>query len=263
MKSHVVPAACCAMLAAALLPPPASAGPAASNQVVVAGSVPDDATRQAVMARLRALYGADAVTDRIAVEPGAAVPEWSRVVQGLIGPDIARIRAGQLDVDGTSIVVRGEVSSTAARDQIAASLSRGVPAGYTVTQQLRVRNDAKALRERIDAALVDRIVAFEAASARLTPQGRDTLDHVAPLLGDLPAGMRVEIIGHTDAQGRPADNLVLSSARAEAVRAYLVEQGVDGTRLATSGRGAAEPVATNGTAAGRALNRRIEVRVSP
>ena len=72
---------------------------------------------------------------------------------------------------------------------------------------------------------------------------------------------RVEVIGHTDAQGSRASNVALSLARAQAVKSYLVGRGLDNERIATSGMGPDQPVADNLTEQGRARNRRIEFRV--
>jgi outer membrane protein OmpA-like peptidoglycan-associated protein len=89
-----------------------------------------------------------------------------------------------------------------------------------------------------------------------------------PLLGELrdllraDPGLRLRLVGHTDGQAGPAVNLPLSQRRAAAVRGWLVAQGIEAARLAAEGRGQAEPIADNGTEAGRALNRRVEaVRV--
>jgi OOP family OmpA-OmpF porin len=72
---------------------------------------------------------------------------------------------------------------------------------------------------------------------------------------------RVAIEGHTDAQGDEASNLALSESRAEAVRDYLVSQGIAADRLETAGFGESRPIASNDTAEGRAENRRIEFRL--
>jgi OOP family OmpA-OmpF porin len=69
------------------------------------------------------------------------------------------------------------------------------------------------------------------------------------------------VIGHTDAQGARAANVSLSLARAESVKVYLVGKGLSADRLATSGMGPDQPVASNANEAGRARNRRIEFRV--
>jgi len=75
------------------------------------------------------------------------------------------------------------------------------------------------------------------------------------------ADLRVMIEGHTDADGADAYNLDLSARRAAAVVAWLTERGIAPERLQSSGKGEAEPVASNKTADGKALNRRVEVRV--
>jgi len=67
-----------------------------------------------------------------------------------------------------------------------------------------------------------------------------------------------DIVGHTDNVGSPATNKKLSADRAESVKRYLVEKGIDESRISTRGAGDTQPVASNKTAEGRAKNRRIE-----
>lgn len=74
--------------------------------------------------------------------------------------------------------------------------------------------------------------------------------------------IEAEIIGHTDADGDAEANRVLSQKRAEAVRQYLISNGVEGRRVKATGKGESEPVTDNGTAEGRAMNRRVEVKLS-
>lgn len=67
------------------------------------------------------------------------------------------------------------------------------------------------------------------------------------------------IIGHTDNTGTDDHNLDLSVRRAEAVKSYIIADGVSGARLSTQGKGENEPIADNSNAAGRAQNRRVEI----
>jgi Outer membrane protein and related peptidoglycan-associated (lipo)proteins len=70
---------------------------------------------------------------------------------------------------------------------------------------------------------------------------------------------KVNIVGHTDADGKDADNLILSKRRAESVKANLVKNfGIDASRLETDGKGASQPVDNNTTPEGKANNRRVE-----
>ena len=101
-------------------------------------------------------------------------------------------------------------------------------------------------------------VLFETGSAALQPESFTAIQEIAQVLRDNPS-LRVRIEGHTDNQGRASQNQELSEARANAVRSVLVGMGVDGDRLEAVGLGQAQPVASNGTAAGRQQNRRVEL----
>ena len=75
--------------------------------------------------------------------------------------------------------------------------------------------------------------------------------------------LRVEVAGHTDDRGSHAYNLDLSQRRAQAVLDYFVQMGIDAARLVPKGYGETAPVADNATEAGRAENRRVELRILP
>ena len=78
----------------------------------------------------------------------------------------------------------------------------------------------------------------------------------------LSGGGKVTIEGHTDSQGADDANRALSQRRADAVRRVLEEAGVAGSRMRATGKGESAPVADNASAAGRALNRRVEIIVN-
>ena len=94
----------------------------------------------------------------------------------------------------------------------------------------------------------------------LRPDGRQRLDEVVARIRAINLDV-VIAVGHTDSMGSEAHNQRLSLRRAEAVKAYLVNQGVPVDRIRTEGRGEAQPVASNDTAQGRAQNRRVEITV--
>jgi outer membrane protein OmpA-like peptidoglycan-associated protein len=103
-------------------------------------------------------------------------------------------------------------------------------------------------------------VTFSQGSARLRPEASPVLDSLAALLLAEPA-VSVEIGGHTD--GTRSESMTLSRLRAEAVRNYLIGKKVPFTRLTARGYGATARIDTADTAAARAANRRIELRVLP
>lgn len=105
--------------------------------------------------------------------------------------------------------------------------------------------------------IVLRNVFFETASADLLPTSQTELNRLRDLLNDYP-DMRIKVMGHTDNVGSDSDNLDLSNRRAEAVRAYLIAQGIAAERMAAEGYGELQPIATNDTPEGRQRNRRTE-----
>ncbi|MGL6290861.1 MAG: OmpA family protein [Silanimonas sp.] len=98
--------------------------------------------------------------------------------------------------------------------------------------------------------------AFASGRATLTTEANASLRRLAMEIG----GRSVQIVGYTDSQGAAAANQALSLRRADAVAAILKASGASGA-IRTDGRGAADPVADNGTAEGRAMNRRVEITV--
>jgi len=253
------PAAASATAAAAPTPAPAAAQPAQPNMVIVAGTVPDESTRQSILARVRALYGAERVQDQLGVGKLVAPPNWSEHVQRMLQPELKQVSRGQLSIQGNVVELKGEVGSEATRQELLTRLTSqiGNPT-YTVRNGLRVTASGQ---ELIDTTLANRIIEFEPGSATLTPTGQTVLDQLWPVLQQL-SGRRFEVIGHTDSNGSRTTNLALSAARAETVRNYLVVKGLPANAVNTSGAGPDRPVAKNDSAEGRARNRRIEFRVS-
>jgi outer membrane protein OmpA-like peptidoglycan-associated protein len=101
-------------------------------------------------------------------------------------------------------------------------------------------------------------VSFDTGRADIKPGMRPILDQFAHGLASQP-NAEVRIIGHTDSTGSDALNNRLSLDRAQAARNYLASRGVDPRRIQVAGRGEHQPVADNGSDAGRAKNRRVEV----
>ncbi len=105
---------------------------------------------------------------------------------------------------------------------------------------------------------VVRGITFRTGSDRLEPASTPVLKKVLALLAEEPT-LDARIIGHTDAVGDRDRNLDLSARRAASVEAWLVARGIDSGRLSSEGKGPDQPIDTNETADGRALNRRVEI----
>lgn len=104
-------------------------------------------------------------------------------------------------------------------------------------------------------------IGFTTNRAILRPRSLPVLDDVAALLRVHPELARIRITGHTDDRGGADHNQMLSRQRAEAVRQYLIARGVAGERLDAVGHGESRPIAPNRRAAGRALNRRVDLEI--
>lgn len=123
-----------------------------------------------------------------------------------------------------------------------ATVGTGVEVTRTADNQLQVK--------------IPSDLSFAVNSAALEPELRGVLDQFAQ---GLDGSVLVRIVGHTDSTGSDAVNDPLSLRRAQTVRDYLDSRGVPGARMSIEGRGAREPLADNGTEAGRARNRRVEI----
>jgi outer membrane protein OmpA-like peptidoglycan-associated protein/tetratricopeptide (TPR) repeat protein len=111
-----------------------------------------------------------------------------------------------------------------------------------------------------NASIILKNIFFDVNKYELKPASQIELDDVVRLLNENPL-LTIQINGHTDNVGKTADNLMLSENRARSVVNYLKSKGIDPKRLSFKGFGETQPVSPNTTEAGRALNRRTELKV--
>jgi outer membrane protein OmpA-like peptidoglycan-associated protein len=147
-------------------------------------------------------------------------------------------------------------------DYITGSEQEDLTAGKVIDIELRlerVKNEDLADRLENEGKVDLYGIYFDTDKATLRPESEATLNQVLAMLKGKP-GLRIEIGGHTDSQAGDAYNLDLSKRRAQSVMKWLTDKGIAATRLTAQGFGESQPVADNETAAGRALNRRVEIR---
>jgi outer membrane protein OmpA-like peptidoglycan-associated protein len=103
-------------------------------------------------------------------------------------------------------------------------------------------------------------ILFDLDSAGLRPESRSTLRDLATNFQKYPDEV-IDIEGHTDSSGTTSHNMDLSERRANSVRRFLVDSGVPSRSISATGYGESRPKATNSTAEGRQLNRRVEIHI--
>lgn len=162
----------------------------------------------------------------------------------------------------------GKATGSTARGAIIGAAIGGT-AGAVIGSQMDKQGDE--LEDELEGATVERygeglLITF--ASGLLFDFDSDVVKGAAQAnLTDLAMSLQkypnteLLIVGHTDATGSDTYNQSLSQRRAASARAFLMTQGIPGTRIRTEGRGEYEPVASNDTAEGQAQNRRVEVAI--
>jgi outer membrane protein OmpA-like peptidoglycan-associated protein len=167
----------------------------------------------------------------------------------------ARLEARTLEADrARSDATAARADAASARDEVAASRAARLDLERQIAE-LNARETDRGLVVTLGDLL------FATGKSELTGGAGPNLDKLAAFLGEYP-DRTVLIEGHTDSVGSEESNYFLSQRRAESVRSYLVNRGVQANRLTTAGLGQGSPVASNDTATGRQQNRRVEVIIS-
>jgi outer membrane protein OmpA-like peptidoglycan-associated protein len=169
-----------------------------------------------------------------------------------------RARAAQAEADAD----RARAEAAAAEAQAAAA-NRTAESANAVREKLRAQlNSVLATSESARGLIVNMSdVLFDTGKYTLKPNTQVSLAKVSGILQAYP-GLKLQVEGYTDSVGSDDYNQKLSENRADAVRNFLITQGVQTDNITSTGYGKAKPVADNGTSAGRAQNRRVQLVVS-
>jgi OOP family OmpA-OmpF porin len=234
------------------------------GKVELRGRLTDEMQRQAVDAFAKSAFsGAEVLT---ATRLDETLPDgWPvRVLAGLKA--LAEVEHGRLLVRADLVEVSGVTGSTATRGRITQILSDELGQGQTFRVNVRYDEALDPLAALptpeecaadVNAVIARTKITFTPSSAEIATTARPVLDELAAILANCPP-MKMEIGGHTDAQGSEGGNQALSQARAEAVLLALQGRRVDVSGMTAVGYGETKPIADNGTEGGREENRRIE-----
>lgn len=251
-------------------PPAAAISPSLSvkmenGKIVLTGMLPDQATKDKVIARAKELYGEGNYEDQLKVDASAKQEGWLASAVALLPPLGKEMTSGEVGIKDGELVATGELTTQAAKDDYLKSLQTAFEPGLKVIDKLTVAKKADAativkVQNEINDDIKGKIIEFDTNSDAIRPNGKKILDTVAAIMKK-DAVVPIEVAGYTDASGDPKKNLDLSQRRATAVKKYLVGKGVSDP-LTPKGYGIESPVASNTTSEGKQKNRRIEFHVN-
>jgi outer membrane protein OmpA-like peptidoglycan-associated protein len=235
-----------------------------NGMITLEGDAPDDPSRVRVIETAQRLYAGESISDHMKIV-GASPEPWLSATHVALA-QLSRLRRGDVEISGKKLMIEGAAESDKVADDIRSVLSTDLPPGFTVKDSISVMSATEKAADSCQALMREAsakgIINFDRAKADLTPDSTQTLKDLVDIANECPS-FKIEIEGHTDAEGTDERNQRLSDRRARAVADFLARHGVDPNRLTTIGYGAKRPIADNATAEGRAKNRRIEFNVSP
>ncbi len=204
-----------------------------------------------------------ACADPYGGQPGLSIPGNNKAQQGMVAGAVVGGLYGLQRDDNSS----GRLRDVAKGAAVGAVLG-GLGGSVLDAQQRALQADLGGSGATVNnngqylTVTMPESILFATDSATVSSAAAQNLYAVARNLQQYP-NSRVEVVGHTDSTGSAAHNQTLSERRAQSVASLLVQGGVSSSRIVAYGRGAAQPIASNNTVAGRAQNRRVEIIIRP
>nr|NLI51062.1 OmpA family protein [Propionibacterium sp.] len=233
--------------------------------VTVAGSVPDAATRLAVVDALKKAYGSTAtVADRLTVDPAA--PAVDAAAFGALAAALKGVAGVAFEAQGGNVKVSGAALDEAGKAAALAAAAQAYPGGAVDSAGIVVGDPAQppascdAVANHVKVVTAATRINFGTGGSGLTADSRAALKRIADAVKPC-TGLTLLVAGNTDNTGTDTTNQRLSEQRASAVKAALVQLGVPEGSITTVGNGSSQPLASNDTAAGRTTNRRVDITV--
>ncbi len=228
--------------------------------LTLTGNVPDNAVHAQLTGAARRKFINEKVVDQLKASIGAPAGFADAVVVALEA--LSRVSTGSLVVTDRELTVSGDAFYAAAVNDIRTNLLSRLPEGWRAKVEVSVRPalgpvDATVCQDLLSQLVGKTAIRFDSGGATIDRDSAGLLDRVVETALRCPSAL-IDVVGHTDADGEDAANLLLSEQRAQAVVDYLTKAGLPAERFTALGVGSMRPIASNATPEGKAQNRRIE-----
>ncbi len=233
------------------------------KQLEIIGGVPGVYTAERLQKEISTQLKGLSV-DTSSVVPGyAGISNWKKHHDTIVDT-LAKMRSGQVALTPSKVYGNLQTDERYLR-QRATKAFQNWP-GFSPAEfqyKLVARNLSPAglaCQKDFETTLTGEHIRFDVGSAAVSADSQPLLNKLVGIMKKCP-GAKIEVEGHTDADGADASNLTLSQARAASVKAILIQKGQDANKIKAIGYGEKRPIATNATETGKEQNRRIEFRV--
>jgi OmpA-OmpF porin, OOP family len=238
------------------------------NGLVLRGSLPTERSKTAILEQAQTLYAKKGirVTDQFTIDRQIGTTAWVDTIPQLLPILSWMVERGSIIIDGHSLVVTGQVTSSREKADVLQAIAPAIRAGLTLEDRVMVAPattssptsvSLSALQLSLNQVLAKSSIEFEPDSATITTKGQAVLDHIVVLLRKAPSAP-IEIASHTDIGGEAEHNLQLSRHRADAVKQYLAGHGLTNP-FTTIGYGSTRPLSNRKYQPGLPQNQRIEL----
>ncbi len=235
--------------------------PGDDGSLILRGEVHDASTRNRIVAAVLDAFPAQSIENQMDVAAGEPQLWIAPLLRAISAISVVKAPEIVIPEAADAFVLKGNVAAAVQKKAVLDDLTMALPAELALQETLQIveeQRDPKllALEKRIQDLQTTTRIQFKINTAFLADLSKEVLNQVADILKEAP-GAQIEVQGHTDNLGKAALNMELSQMRADAVRDYLITQGIEASRLTAVGYGPTRPVATNSTRQGRIANRRV------
>ena len=231
------------------------------NSIMVSGIFSSEDEIDALMKSLQR-DGIDVTKRLCIVDSDLQSNNWKALVDAISSDFISSFSRGTIQFDKDKFDISGETIVEGAKQRVEQTIGENI-ADLKLEQDIsyvKPKPTKQQIQAEINAILKLKSIQFERATSNLTTKGKNTIDEVLEILKKF-SNLNISIAGHTDSDGSEMLNLKLSQDRADAVKNYLIKNGLIKDNLTTKGFGEGVPLVENNSDSNKQINRRVEFTI--